>query len=104
VAQEIATFYIEIIRGVPMLVILYYIAFVGAPGLTEGVNAVGRALSSVVPGVGQALVGFQVRNFDFTTRAIVALTVGYSAFIAEIFRAGISPLAQGRWRPRARWG
>jgi polar amino acid transport system permease protein len=96
VAQELATFYIEIIRGVPMLVILYYIAFVGAPGLTEGINALGRALSGVVPGLGQALVAFQVRNFDFTTRAIVALTVGYSAFIAEIFRAGIQSIGIGQ--------
>ena len=29
---EAASFYVEIIRGVPMLVILFYIAFVGAPG------------------------------------------------------------------------
>lgn len=93
-AQEVATFYIEIIRGVPMLVILYYIAFVGAPGLSQAVNALGRALAPVVPGLGEALTAFQVRNFDFTTRAIVALTVGYSAFIAEIFRAGIESIGK----------
>ena len=32
-AREAATFYIELVRGLPMLVILYYIAFVGAPAL-----------------------------------------------------------------------
>ena len=32
---EAASFYVEIVRGVPMLVILFYIAFVGAPGLAE---------------------------------------------------------------------
>ena len=31
--KEISTFWVEIVRGVPMLVILYYIAFIGAPGL-----------------------------------------------------------------------
>ncbi|MCU0510691.1 MAG: amino acid ABC transporter permease [Anaerolineae bacterium] len=95
-AQEVATFYVEIIRGVPMLVILYYIAFVGAPGLSDLVNALGRALAPVVPGLGEALTAFQVRNFDFTTRAIVALTIGYSAFIAEIFRAGIESIDSGQ--------
>ena len=88
-AREISTFYVEILRAVPMLVILYYIAFVGAPGITQGINALGAALANVAPlaGAGRLLMAFQVRNFDFTTRAIVALTIGYSAFIAEIFRA-----------------
>ena len=31
VLREIATFYIEIVRGIPILVMLFYIAFVGAP-------------------------------------------------------------------------
>ena len=31
VLREIATFYVEIIRGVPILVFLFYIAFVAAP-------------------------------------------------------------------------
>jgi polar amino acid transport system permease protein len=97
-AQEISTFYVEILRGVPMLVILYYIAFVGAPGVSEGINALGGALSGVGPlaPVARALTAFQVRNFDFTTRAIVALTIGYSAFIAEIFRAGIQSIGAGQ--------
>ena len=29
--REIATFYVEIVRGIPVLVLLFYIAFVGAP-------------------------------------------------------------------------
>ena len=36
--RELATFWVEIVRGIPMLVILYYIAFVGAPGLVAFVN------------------------------------------------------------------
>ena len=42
--REAATFYIELVRGLPMLVILYYIAFVGAPVLASALNAeIGRA-------------------------------------------------------------
>ena len=38
VINEVATFYVEIIRGVPMLVLLYYIVFAGAPGLINAIN------------------------------------------------------------------
>jgi len=75
--REVSTFYVEIVRGVPMLVILYYIAFVGAPGLAEGLQAVGIPIS--------------LRDMDFTFRAVLALTLGYAAFLAEIFRGTAGP-------------
>ena len=37
-----------------------------------------------------------VRDFDMTWRAIVALMISYSAFIAEIFRAGIEAVPRGQ--------
>ena len=37
-----------------------------------------------------------VRDFDMTWRAIFALTVSYSAFLAEIFRAGIEAVPSGQ--------
>jgi polar amino acid transport system permease protein len=39
---------------------------------------------------------FTSRSFDFATRAILALTLGYAAFIAEIFRAGIESVDKGQ--------
>ena len=42
--QEISTFYVEIIRGVPMLVLLYYIVFAGAPGIINIINFFGISL------------------------------------------------------------
>jgi polar amino acid transport system permease protein len=33
-----------------------------------------------------------IRQFGFVARAILALTIGYSAFISEIFRAGIESI------------
>jgi len=95
--REVASFYVEIIRGVPMLVILYYIAFVGAPGLVDGINLLGKALQGVGLGIlGDPLAGLSVRGLDFTMRSVIALTVGYSAFISEIFRAGIESIERGQ--------
>jgi polar amino acid transport system permease protein len=97
-AQEVSTFYVEIIRGVPMLVILYYIAFVAMPALVVPVNALGQALLSVgiLADPARALSEVTVRQVNFTARAVIALTIGYSAFISEIFRAGIESIGRGQ--------
>lgn len=96
--REVSSFYVEILRGVPMLVILYYIAFVAAPWIAGGINWVGEALVSTgfLAAAGRPLVDFQVRDLNFTARAVMALTIGYSAFIAEIFRAGIQSIGRGQ--------
>lgn len=91
VLREVATFYIELVRGLPMLVILYYIAFVGAPALAGILNAL---LSPLI--ASGAIAPFESRNFDFATRAVLALSLGYAAFIAEIFRAGIESVDVGQ--------
>ncbi|MCY3708327.1 MAG: amino acid ABC transporter permease [Caldilineaceae bacterium] len=94
---EAASFYVEIIRGVPMLVILFYIAFVGAPGLVDLFNWVGGELQELGLGpVGKPLAEFGIRRLSFTSRAVLALVIGYSAFIAEIFRAGIESVERGQ--------
>ena len=89
--REAATLYTEIIRGVPMLVILYYIAFVGAPSLVQAFNWLAHPLIAI-----GLFAPINVRALDFVWRAILALTVGYSAFISEIFRAGIESVAKGQ--------
>ena len=89
--REIARFYVEVIRGIPMLVLLFYIAFVGAPGFVALYNAVMSPVISL--GLADAL---QVRDVPLIWRAIFALTIGYSAFIAEIFRAGIQSVDTGQ--------
>ncbi len=92
VLREISTFYVEVIRGVPMLVILYYIAFVGAPGLIDLLNWLASPL------VNAGVIGqLSVRSLDFTTRAILALCIGYSAFLAEVFRGGIESIPRGQF-------
>jgi len=81
--RQFARFWIEILRGIPMLVLLLYIAFVGVPLFVQGWNALG-------------LPELSTRDIPFIWRAIIALTLGYGAFIAEVFRAGIIAVGQGQ--------
>jgi polar amino acid transport system permease protein len=87
--QEVSSFFVEIVRGVPMLVLLYYISFVGAPALVHVLNWLAGPL--IDAGI---MVEINVRQLDFTARAIMALSIGYSAFISEIFRAGIQSIGK----------
>jgi polar amino acid transport system permease protein len=89
--NQIARFYVEIIRGVPILVLLFWIAFVGAPAFVAGWNVVTAPLQAV--GLTEPMI---VRDFPLLWRAIIALTIGYSAFIAEVFRAGIQSVEAGQ--------
>ena len=91
VLREISTFYVEVVRGIPVLVLLFYIAFVGAPQLVAAWNFTFAAL--IREGLAPEL---SVRDFSMEWRAIIALTISYSAFIAEIFRAGIEAVPRGQ--------
>jgi polar amino acid transport system permease protein len=91
VVREAATFYVEIVRGIPALVLLFYVAFVGAPALVAAWNWL--AAWPIAWGLLPALT---VRGFDMTARAIFALTISYSAFLSEIFRAGIEAVPKAQ--------
>ncbi len=85
--RQLARFYIEIVRGVPILVLLLYVAFVVAPGMVHAANW-------ALEGVG--LDPIRTRDFSLMWRAIIALMIGYSAFIAEVFRAGLLSVDKGQ--------
>lgn len=89
--RQVARFYVEIIRAVPVLVLLFWIAFAGAPILVATYNLVTSPLQTA--GLTEPM---QVRDLSLMLRAIIALTISYSAFIAEIFRAGIQAVDQGQ--------
>jgi len=65
--------------------------------LLDLLNWAGNGLVSLgLGGIGQGLADFSIRDLNFTTRAILALVIGYSAFISEIFRAGIESIEKGQ--------
>ena len=89
--RQAARVYCEVIRGVPVLVLLFYVAFVGAPVLLKLANV----LVALVAPAGSPPM-FESRDFSLMWRAILALTLSYSAFIAEVFRAGFQSVARGQ--------
>lgn len=69
-----ATLYVEVVRGIPLLVILLYAGFVVSPWLRDNTPL----------------------KLSDEWEAILGLSFGYGAFIAEIFRAGIQSISRGQ--------
>ena len=96
-AKNLSTFYIEIVRGIPMLVLIFFIALVVIPGAIKGIASLGEWFISVgVIGIGEQLAGVNVRMVSMSFRAVVALSITYGAFSAEIYRAGIQSVPAGQ--------
>lgn len=97
VFKNLATLYVEIIRGVPMLVLIFFIAFVGVPAVTGGINALGGVLTELgLVKLGAVLAMAKNSEVPMNLRAVIALSVTYGAFLAEIFRAGIESISRGQ--------
>lgn len=102
IVKNIFTLYVELIRGIPMLVVIFYIALVGVPSAVGLVNAFGHWLLSLDVGMigignlGAWLTSFDNQGVPMTLRAIISLAVTYGAFQAEIFRAGIQSIGRGQ--------
>jgi polar amino acid transport system permease protein len=87
ILRQCARFYVEVIRGIPILVLLLYVAFVLAPALVAGWNWVAGQIG---------LDPIRTRDFSLLWRAILALSIAYSAFLAEVFRAGLQSVDKGQ--------
>jgi len=95
--KNFAKVYIEVVRGIPMLVLIFFIALVGVPAFVELINTLGKSLMSVgVGALGKPLVGLNNNAIPMGVRAVVALSVTYGAYISEIFRAGIQSISKGQ--------
>ncbi len=75
-----STLYVEVVRGVPMLVIVLYMGFAVTPALREATrDATGTAL-----------------DLQGLPAAIIGLSFGYGAYLAEVYRAGIESIPKGQ--------
>ena len=95
---NLSTLYVEIVRGIPLVVLMLYIAFALVPVLVEMIKSIGVWGISNFPGIGffQSLSTFSIRVVSMEGRAIIALGFGYGAYEAEVFRAGIQSISKGQ--------
>lgn len=91
VIRQFCRFYIELVRGIPMLILLFYFAFVGTPMLVNVANFILAYPQQW--GWVDTLVN---RDFSMVWRAIFAIMISYSAYIAEVFRAGFQSVDVGQ--------
>jgi polar amino acid transport system permease protein len=83
IVNGISTIYVEVIRGIPLLVQLLFWYF---------------AFPSVVQGIGNGLNIEALKNYlaNPVGMAIMGLTFCYAAYMAEIYRAGIQSIPKGQ--------
>ncbi len=95
---NISTLYVEVVRGIPLVVLLLYVAFALFPLLVEAIQGIGNWGLTLIPGTGffQSLSDFTIRGVSMEGRAIIALAFGYGAYEAEVFRAGIQSIGKGQ--------
>lgn len=101
VPYTLSTLYVEVMRGVPLLVQLIYVAFVIVPLTVGGLNRLGEYIltyttATAFVNLGMRLQDLSIQNVDMATRGIIGLAVGYAAFEAEVFRAGIQSIEKGQ--------
>jgi polar amino acid transport system permease protein len=101
IVYNIATFYVEVVRGIPMIVIIIYVAYVLVPLVVSAANGIGTLILqtswlSFLASLGQSLTAMDIRNVDPLARAIAGLSFGFGAYEAEIFRAGIQSIEHGQ--------
>ncbi|WP_415184100.1 amino acid ABC transporter permease [Phaeovulum sp.] len=87
VLRQAARLYIEVMRGIPIIVLLLYVAFAMTPALIAAWNWAAEPLG---------LGALSTRDFSLLWRAVLALVLAYSAFIAEVFRAGLQAVDIGQ--------
>jgi polar amino acid transport system substrate-binding protein len=85
ILSGLATGYIEFFRGIPVLLLLYFLYF-GLPSISAYYE-----------------LPFSL-NLDPWTAAILGLGLNYAAYEAEIYRSAISAIPRGQWEAAASLG
>jgi ABC-type amino acid transport system permease subunit len=97
IARNLATLYVQLVRGVPVIVLIFYVALVIVPAGVELLASLGEWMASMGwLAADNRLSSLTVRDISLTWRGIIALAVNYGAFSAEVFRAGIQSIEKGQ--------
>lgn len=79
ILRTVSTLYVEVIRGIPLLVQILYFFYVIAPFLADRVPP-----------------PFDEWFRSEVNQGITALAIGYGAYLAEVYRAGIEAIPRGQ--------
>jgi polar amino acid transport system permease protein len=108
---QTVTLYVEVVRGIPTLILVYYMTLALVPEIFDQLHNLGIGLIHLkltffltdetsfrmtFGGLGTWLVNLDPKKFPYAYRVIVALAISYSAFLSEIFRAGIESVSVGQ--------
>jgi polar amino acid transport system permease protein len=119
IIYNISTFYVELFRGLPLLVIILIFAFVVTPALVGVITGPDDApndnctlaqpvqpAAPLLDDLLQRIVGIdperiactfiRLRDIDPVVRIVFAFAVTYGAFMSEVFRAGIESIGRGQ--------
>ena len=95
--NNLSRLYVELIRGIPILVLIFFLAYVGVPVLIDSLNGIGFWLiEQNLAFLGKLFTAVTNQDISMISRAIISLSVTYGAYLAEIFRAGIQSIAKGQ--------
>jgi polar amino acid transport system permease protein len=92
IIHGISSLYVELIRGIPLLVQLLFLYF-AFPQVLDTVGAALNKLSPSLQGVGNWLINVKPDPFAM---AVAGLTICYGAYMSEIYRAGIQSISKGQ--------
>ena len=76
IIYHLSTVYVEVMRGLPMLVIILYAGYVIGPAVRDTSGG--------------------LYDPPMLHRAIIGLALGYGAYISEVFRGGIQAIGRGQ--------
>jgi len=98
----ISTLYVEVVRGIPILVQLIYVAFVLVPMGIHLLNGLGGFILKYqmswqpLTRLALSLKSLDIKNVNMVVRGMLGMTIAYGAFEAEVFRAGIQSIEKGQ--------
>jgi polar amino acid transport system permease protein len=90
--RGVASIYVEVVRGIPLLVQLLFIYY-ASPVIVQDL---GRSLLSHGLALGGLSAGLADFRIDPFAGAVFGLTLCYGAYVGEIYRAGIESVPRGQ--------
>ena len=95
IPRQLALLYVQVARGVPVLVWIFVVAFVLVPAGVAATQTLGGWLAPLL-GPENAFATLRPADVSMGARVVAALAFAYGAFEAETLRGGLTSLPRGQ--------